>query len=206
MRKCFTRKSLGKNTSVRRVYLPPRCVLSSDIVNYYAIQVRTRSEEKFMRLFAALHPHVSFPLHFPRRRLDIRRKGVTTPSMAPIFPGYIFIESESEDIFLHQWLFRRTEGFFRFLRSNQNIKPLAGRDLELVLHFIKRVGPVAGASRVRFDENSRIEVMDGPMAGLEGRIIKVDKRKKRAKVRLDLCGDFFTVDLAFEVMEALVKD
>jgi len=172
-------------------------------VNYYAIQVRTRSEEKFIRLFTALHPDVGLPLHFPKRRMEIRRKGVARPSTSAVFPGYVFLEADAEDVLIHQWLFRRTEGFFRFLRSNQNIKPLAGRDLELVLHFVKRVGPIAGLSRVRFDENSRIEVMDGPLAGLEGRIIKVDKRKKRAKVRLDLYDDFFTVDLAFEVMGSL---
>jgi alpha-mannosidase len=36
-------------------------------------------------------------------------------------------------------------------------------------------------------------------------IVKVDKRKMRAKVRLDLCQDSFRVDLAFEVMERPAK-
>jgi len=174
-------------------------------MDYYAVQVRTRSEGKFMRLFRGLNPEASrlFPLHFPMRKLSVRRKGVARPSMAAVFPGYVFVEAEAADIAEHQRLFRRTEGFARFLRSNQNIKPLAGRDLELVMHFIKKVGPVAGVSRVRFDERSRIVVAEGPLAGLEGLIIKVDKRKKRAKVRLSLYDDSFAVDLAFEVMEAL---
>jgi len=124
------------------------------------------------------------------------------PSTAAVFPGYIFVEAEDEDILNHNRLFRRTEGFYRFLRSNRDIKPLAGKDLELVLHFVKKAGPVAGISKVRFDENSRIVVMEGPLSGLEGRIIKVDKRKKRAKVRLNLYDDAFAIDLAFEVMEA----
>jgi len=173
------------------------------VLNYYAIQVKTKGEEKFMRLFKSLHPEVTLPMYFPRRRIDIRRGGVVSPSAAAVFPGYIFIEAESDDIIFHQWAFRRTEGFFRFLKSNQNISPLSDRDLELALHFIKR--PVAGISRVYFDENSRIIVMDGPLAGLEGRIIKVDKRKKRAKVKLCLYDDFFAVDLAFEVIESLDK-
>ena len=174
-------------------------------MNYYAIQVRTRSEGKFIKLFFARNPSARAVLHFPMRRVNIRRKGVVRPTMAAIFPGYIFVEATASDIVMEQWLLRRTEGFFRFLRSNQDVKPLEGRDLELVLHFIKRVGPVAGVSRVRFDENSRIAVMDGPLKGLEGRIVKVDKRKKRARVRLDLYDDSFAIDLAFEVMEALDK-
>ncbi|MCL2763523.1 MAG: antiterminator LoaP [Treponema sp.] len=174
-------------------------------MNYYAIQVKTRGEGKFMRLFRALHPDIRFSLHFPQRRIDIRRKGVILPSMAAVFPGYVFIEAEREEILAHQWDFRRTEGFYRFLKSNQDISPLADRDLELVLHFIKKAGPVAGISRVFFNQNARIVVIDGPLMGLEGRIIKVDKRKKRAKVKLNLYDDSFAIDLAFEVIGALDK-
>jgi transcriptional antiterminator NusG len=156
-----------------------------------------------MRLFNALHPQAGLPLHFPRRRIDIRRKGITRQSTAAVFPGYLFIEAEREEILAQQWEFRRTDGFYRFLRSNQNIVPLADRDLELVLHFIKKTGPVAGISRVYFNENARIVVIDGPLMGLEGRIIKVDKRKKRAKIKLYLYDDSFAIDLAFEVIGAL---
>jgi transcriptional antiterminator NusG len=118
-----------------------------------------------------------------------------------IFPGYIFIElGDDEDIIAYQWSFRSTDGFFRFLKSNQNICALTGRDLEVVMHFIRKVGPVAGVSKVYFDENSRIVVTEGPLMGLEGKIIKVDKRKGRAKIKLDLYDDSFAIDLAFEVI------
>ena len=172
-------------------------------VNYYAIQVRPRGEGRFMRLFDALHPQARplFSVHFPRRTLSVRRKGVVRPSVLAVFPGYLFVEAEQQDVAAESRLFRRTEGFRRFLPSNRDIKPLAGRDLELVLHFVKKTGLVAGISRVRFDENSRITVTDGPLRGLEGMIVKVDKRKRRAKVRLSLYEEAFTVDLAFEVME-----
>jgi transcriptional antiterminator NusG len=168
---------------------------------YYAIQVKTRSEIKYIRLFRALHPEISAPIFFPQRALDIRRKGALIHNNSAIFPGYIFVEIEDDDdILKYHWAFRKTDGFYRFLRSNQNIRPLQDRDLEMVLHFIKRVGPVAGKSKVYFDENSRIVVMEGPLMGLEGKIIKVDKRKGRAKIKLDLYDDSFSIDLAFEVI------
>jgi transcriptional antiterminator NusG len=174
------------------------------MIKYYAFQVKTRGEDKFIRLFKALHPEVTFPLYFPQRRIDIRRGGLIRQSIAAIFPGYVFVEIDEEgDILTHQWAFRRTDGFFRFLKSNQNIMPLADRDLELVMHFIKKVGPVAGISKVYFNENARIVVTEGPLMGLEGKIIKVDKRKGRAKIRLDLYDDSFAIDLAFEVISPL---
>jgi len=173
-------------------------------MNYYAIQVKTRAENRFIKLFKAMHPNAAFPIYFPQRCLDIRRKGQVKPSMAAVFPGYIFIEADDdEDILAYQWEFRRTEGFYRFLRSNQEITPLADRDLELVLHFIKNAGPIAGRSKVYFNENSRIVVVEGPLMGLEGRIVKVDRRKGRAKIMLDLYNDSFSIDLAFEIIGAL---
>jgi transcriptional antiterminator NusG len=39
------------------------------------------------------------------------------------------------------------------------------------------------------------------MAGLEGNIIKVDKRKGRAKIKLDLYDDSFSIDLGFELIQ-----
>jgi transcriptional antiterminator NusG len=175
-------------------------------VNYYAVQVKTRSEEKYIKLLRAMHPEVAFPIYFPKRRIDIKRKGLISQSTPAVFPGYIFVEvDEGEDIRRYQWSFRRTDGFFRFLKSNRDISPMTGRDLEIALHFIKNVGPVAGKSRVYFNENSRIVVVEGPLMGLEGRIIKVDKRKKRAKIKLDLYNDSFSIDLGFELIGALER-
>jgi len=173
-------------------------------MNYYAIQVRTRSENKFIKLFKSKNPHITLPVYFPQRQLDIRKQGKLQSSLSSVFPGYIFIEAESDrEILACQWEFRRTEGFFRFLKSNQEITPLTDNDLALVLHFIKNNGPIVGRSKVYFNENSKIIVIEGPLKGLEGRIIKVDKRKGRAKINLDLYNDSFTIDLAFEVIGSL---
>jgi len=169
-------------------------------MQYYAIQVRTRSEENFIRLFNKENPDNPFNIYFPKRQLNIRRSGKTKLTTYAIFPGYIFIESNNEDIINYQWTFRKTEGFYRFLKSNQEICPLSDQDMELVLHFLKIVGSVAGVSKVYFDNNSRIVVLEGPLAGLEGRIVSVDKRKGRAKIKLDLYDDSFSIDLAFEVI------
>jgi transcriptional antiterminator NusG len=154
-----------------------------------------------MSLFRAQNPDIDLPLYFPRRYLDIRRGGRIIPSQPAVFPGYIFLElCEDDDILRYRQAIRRTKGFYRFLRSNEDIVPLRNQDLELVLHFIKNIGPLAGKSKVYFDDNSRIVVISGPLSGLEGRIVRADKRKGRAKIKLDLYDDSFCVDLAFEVL------
>lgn len=174
--------------------------------NYYALQVKTREEVKFMKQARSMNPDLLMSLYFPQRDLKIRKGGAVKPSRLAVFPGYVFLELDSEeDVRKYRWALRKIDGFYRFLKSNYQITPLQNRDLELVLHFIKKVGPVAGVSKVYFDENSRIVVLHGPLSGLEGKITKVDKRKNRAKIVLDLYGDTFSIDLAFEVIERTKK-
>jgi transcriptional antiterminator NusG len=79
-----------------------------------------------------------------------------------------------------------------------------GRDLELISRFVGIAGQVIGVSKVCFDENARIVIIDGPFQGLEGKIVKVDKRKQRAKVVLDLFGESHAVDFSFDVVKKAV--
>jgi transcriptional antiterminator NusG len=173
-------------------------------MNYYALQVRTRSETAFIKRCSVLPDGVPDALRFPQRKLLIRRKGRLLNHTAPIFPGYVFLclpdDQPVSPFFLS---LKGVSGFFKFLPSNQNIRPLAGRDLTTVTHFvsIKQKDCIAGVSKVFFNEQDRIVVLAGPLLGLEGRIIAVDKRKGRAKARLDLCQDSFTIDFAFEVLQ-----
>jgi transcriptional antiterminator NusG len=169
------------------------------IMEYFAVQVKTRGESKYIKLFQSIYKIDTLRVHFPQRRLPIKSQGLSRSTLAPVFPGYIFIETEGKidpDVY---WALRRTDGFYRFLQSNQNVQPLSGQDLEIVLHFIQ-VGPVAETSKVYFNEEDRIVVSEGPLKGLEGRIIKVDKRKGRAKIKLDFYDNSFAIDLAFEII------
>lgn len=168
-------------------------------MDYYVLQVYTGEEERFMQL-ARREIDGRARLLWPRRRLFIRKRGVRKRVLAPLFQGYVFLETEELTADLLRTV-RRTPGFLRILESNQDPKPLSGDDLELVRHFLG-FGEIVKESKVTFSENSRIEVLEGPLKGLEGRITKVDKRKGRAKVKLDLYKDSFLVDLGFEILNS----
>jgi transcriptional antiterminator NusG len=171
-------------------------------MSIYAVQVKTRDEEKFIKLFAAWHREEEVSIYFPKRVLRVRRQGKITTIAAPVFSGYIFADpGEEERLAGRLWELRKTGGFLRFLPSTIDARPLQGGDLETVLHFIRLPGQTAGVSKVCFDENARIVVKEGPLLGLEGRIVKVDRRKGRAKIRLDIYENSFTIDMAFETLE-----
>lgn len=198
-------------------------------MNYYVIQVFSRSEDKFIRLANRLLFNVGEPFGFevetrvptaadyidlpqgfspgaapgrllwPRRSLSIRHRGRTEQSLAPIFPGYVFYEAEEIHPEVY-WVLKQLNGFIRFLKTASTIEPLRGDERSLLLHFLS-FGEIVDKSLVYFDESSRIRVVSGPMKGLEGRVVKVDKRKKRAKVHLSMYEERFLVDFGFELLE-----
>ena len=168
---------------------------------FFVIQVRTGNEER-CRLQAEklLHP-TRERLFWPRRSLRIRRQGQWRDSVAAIFPGYLFLQAEELATEMY-WRLKGLPGFQRFLRDNMHIEPLGPRDRELLQHFLS-FGEVLDRSTVSFDADRRIRVISGPLKTLEGRIIKVDRRKGRARVRLELYEDAFLIDFGFDAIESL---
>ncbi len=172
-------------------------------MNYFVVQVKTREEEKYRTLARQALQTSTMKLVYPQRRLRQLRRGNWKDVLKPLYPGYIFLEGEEVSVDDY-WSLRHVPGFLRFLETNANIRPIEGSDRELLLHFL-RFGEVVEKSKVTFGADSRIRVLEGPLAGLEGRIIKIDRRKGRAKVKLDLYNNSFPVDLGFEVIENAVK-
>jgi transcription termination/antitermination protein NusG len=168
-------------------------------MQYYTMHVLTGSEDDFARrLLPVLGPG---RLIMPKKKMPIRRRGKIVQTLLPVFPGYVFIESEN---ILGEpgtyWTIRRTPGFIRFLHQSSDPSPLSERDVLMLRRFIS-FGEFADTSKVTFDENDRIVVLEGPLKGLEGQIVRVNRRKGRAKILLDIYGESFPIDLGFEVVE-----
>jgi transcription termination/antitermination protein NusG len=172
-------------------------------MSFYVVSVQPRREERFIHAarqlpLAGVSGTGDVSYYWPRRKLMIRQKGRRKETLAAVFPGYIFLNAETVTDQIYRSL-TKIPGFYRFLESNDHIRPLSGRDAEIVAHFVK-FGEVIGKSTVTLDDNQRIKVLHGPLVGLEGMIVKVDKRKQRAKVRLDLYDESFLVDFGFELL------
>jgi transcription termination/antitermination protein NusG len=165
-------------------------------VIYYIIQVQTRQEEKFLRAAKKLEQKYQGTFLLPRRSLRIRRKGQWRESLALIFPGYVFLQMEKVPNSLY-WAVKELPGFIRFLKNNRNIIPMEGKDKDILVHFLS-FGEVMKRSEVFFTSDKKMAVKNGPLMGLEGLIVKVDKRKKRVKLRLEMYRDSYLVDFGYE--------
>lgn len=172
-------------------------------MRYFAIQVMSGREEAFQNLFRKACPDNM--VHVVKKKIQSRRKGKPVTLVNPLFPGYLFLECDDETIPAAVLAsLKRTKHFTRVLPATDRMKPLDEKDSNLIAHLLS-FGREIGTSLVTFDENNRIHVISGPLAGMEGRIIRVDRRKRRAKVKLSLEDSPLSFDLGFEVLEKLVE-
>ena len=171
-------------------------------MQYYIIQVATGREQAFIDNLKKLEPDLARAHNFIylTRELNIRRKGIWRKELQPVFHSYIIMQTNQVIDGKTIQLLKAQPDFYHFLKSNTQITPLAGTDLEIIQHFLG-LGPRIGPSLVRFDEDDRIVVIEGPLKGIEGSIIKVDRRKQRAKIRVDFAGSAHTMDLSYEDIE-----
>jgi transcriptional antiterminator NusG len=168
-------------------------------MSFFVIQVRTGREQEYLQRAREVLSAPGQAIRWPRRNLRVRKGGLWRDRVAPIFPGYLFLQADGVPPELY-WRMRRLSGFLRFLKDNQHIEPLGPRDREILVHFLS-YGEIVDRSKVVFDENRRIRVISGPLKSLEGRIVKVDRRKGRARVALELYEDAFLIDFGFDCLE-----
>ena len=168
-------------------------------MQYYIIQVATSREQIFIDNLHKLNPQLAKEHNFIylTRELSIKRKGIWIKEQQPVFPSYIIVQTVNTIEACTLQALKKIPDFYHFLNSNNDIVPLSNNDLNIIQHFLD-LGPKIGTSLVSFDENNRIVVMEGPLKGIEGCIIKVDRRKHRAKIKVDFHRSTYSMDLSFE--------
>lgn len=168
---------------------------------YYVISIKTGREERYIKIANRLIPDTEGRLIWPRRSLIIRKRGRKIESLSSLYPGYLFWETQ-EFSYAAKMILMNIPGFIKFLKNNITIMPLRDTERDMLLEIISH-GEIIKRSIVDFDKNKRIRVIDGPLKCLEGSIIKVDRRKNRAKVQLSLHGNSIFVDIGFDVIGAV---
>lgn len=167
-------------------------------MQYYCLMVKTRGEEKFKKLLEKRLQRVGKDIDviFFTKKLRTR-KNIEYESA--LFPGYVIIGTQNLDLESIA-IIKRTENFFRFLNSNQDIRALHGKDLEYVTQLLK-FGKTQGLSKAYFNENMRIVVTDGPLTGFSGKIFKVNRRQQRVTVLLEMFKNSIKFDLGYELIK-----
>lgn len=164
-------------------------------MEFYCIMVKTGTEEAFKER-ASLALKDDFPdakFFFFKHTLRSNRGEYFEK---PVFPGYIFLETEKLTAQFFSVL-RKQKDFYMVLRDNTNPTKITGESLAELRIFIHN-GEKWGVSKVNVLPGMKIQAVSGPFMGLEGRVYKINRKKKVITIISSLTPDGKKIDLLYE--------
>ena len=164
---------------------------------WYVMQVLTGEEKntidmcviivKESKLHDFFMPEVERRMKFHGQWKDVRR---------PMFPGYIFINTEHIDELYEE--LKKVPKLTKVLSADHIITPVLRKEED----FIRRItntNHVAEVS-VGYIEGARLIIEQGPMVGMEGYVKKIDRHRRQAVLELEMFGSMTEVTMGLEVL------
>jgi len=167
-----------------------------DLRNWYVIQTRAGNEEKVKKKLEKQKIENLLTL-LPKRKLWIRRKGDFFYELKPLFPGYFFIQAKMDPLTVKA--IKKVSGVIRILGNKKSPQEVPPEEMKIIFSLMQEQNIIPPSQA--FFVNERIKIIAGPLADMEGRIVSVDKRKKRVKIKLPFFNTYKEVYLSFELVE-----
>jgi len=163
-------------------------------MNWYVIQVLTGKEEDIMNQIRSK----GIKAIVPTRIMKERKNGIWHSKKRVLMQGYVFLYTDMKDTATY-YLVKGVPGIIKILGDENGPVFIREEQTTLLLRLTQDGDPL-GLSEI-FIEGGKITVKSGPLLGLEGRIVKLDARRMRAKVNIELMGEPRVVELAVNVIE-----
>ena len=164
---------------------------------WYVVQVRTGDERKLAERLKleikAENEDIFVPL-FERKKSV---KGEWTKVTMPLFPGYIFFETDDVKDFCLR--LKKINAFTKILGTESGFSSISP-DEEKFLKILIGDNYVAEES-VGVIEGDKIVIKYGPLRGLEGNILKVNRHKRIALVKADFMGGPREIKVGLEIID-----
>lgn len=157
----------------------------------------------------------------PTRILKEKRSGRWYEVEKALLPGYIFIFTYDgvslEEVSLNEGALnevhqngvsldktrlddvRQLMSVYRILQYQNGVRSLTGSDWEYADWVYRNHGRIGPSKAI--EEGGIIRIIDGPLMDNVGRIIKLDRHKRRAMVEFNFDGRTQVVSLSVEMME-----
>jgi len=166
--------------------------------NWYAMFVKTGEEDNVKaRIEYRMKDEIRIVV--PKRRLRERKNGQWFYNIRNLFPGYVLLNGYIDTS--KYMNFKTVPGIIKLLTSDKMPLRIEDEEIEIISSLVVN-DDIIGFSRLLY-ENEVVRVVDGPLKSMEGLIVSVDKRKGRAKVRLQFMGEERTVDLGISIIESM---
>ncbi|WP_092477640.1 antiterminator LoaP [[Clostridium] polysaccharolyticum] len=166
-------------------------------MEWYVICVESNNEERVRNYIEyILHDlDIAYSILIPKRELVERRKGVNKKVLKCLFPGYIFVNTPQIVDFYYG--VKVIPSIHKFLMSDGMFLKVEEAEIEQ-LYLLLNCEGVAVFSEGRL-VGERVIIERGPLCRCTQNVVKIDKRKKRAKIAIQLAKKVIHVQLGLDV-------
>lgn len=171
-------------------------------MDWYVLFVRTGYEHMVERLLKKCMDSSTFMPFIPLHEKIFKISGSVKKEVKPLFPGYMFIESEAGG-----QEFIKSVNAFRYF-SCDIIRTLKYSDTEIAMRESERQmllslcnGNHCIEASSGIIEGDRIHVTDGPLKGWESIVRKVDRHKRQTWIEIEFMGEKRLVSVALEIVK-----
>ena len=162
--------------------------------DWYVLHVYTGKENGVANVLSRQLPQCKSMA--PRRLMRERKNGIWQNKIRNLFPDYVFIYSKMNAVIYYT--LTALPYVIKILGSDRGPQPVSEAEINPILRWHGSGDPL-GISAM-YVEGGHIQVIEGPLQGMEGQIIKVDARRQRAKVNISLMGQPRVVELAVKMI------
>ena len=165
---------------------------------WYVIQVRTGTEESVRKQCERPVDHHAMERCFIPYQEQLKRyMGQWHKEMMPLFPGYVFADSQDVDLLFEE--LKRVTRLTKLLGTGSAIVPLTSEEIAI----LKRLGKeeqIVTISKGLIADN-QVKILEGPLKELEGAICKIDRHRRKAWLELVTFGKIQRVEVGLEILE-----
>lgn len=158
-------------------------------MNWYVLFVLVVKEDKLCSLLRKNGLDAFIPMY------EYYRRDIKGNAIKPLFPGYIFVRSDLEQLDFDQFLFNikeSKEGLIKELKK-ADVSALRDDEIKMFEYMLDSKGILRMSQA--FIEDKRAKIYKGPLVHYQDHIVKVDKHNKLATLDLEFMDRRFVAGL-----------
>ena len=165
---------------------------------WYVIWVETGKEHKVRGVLENLVPADTYEkIVIPEKAIQKKVKGQWRKVQSVLFPGYLFVVAE--DITEFAAALNEVPEFTKMLKSGDVISAIHPKE-EAVLERLVEKDEMVDMS-YGIIENDRVQILEGPLMGMEGLVKKINRHKRIAVLEMEMFERVMQVEVGVEIVE-----
>lgn len=165
---------------------------------WYVMQVRTGTEENIrcqcQRLMSSDILERCFIPYYQQKK---RFQGEWHIQERILFPGYVFLIAKNLEQLING--LKNVIGLTKIIGTGDEIVPLTQEEVDLLMKMGKDRQLIEMSSGII--ENDKVQILSGPLQGMEGCIRKIDRHKRVAYLEVEMFGRTVEMKVGLEIIK-----